>query len=84
MRKNYFYSKSQEKNTVWKRYIEVFWMSKIFLNKEREDSIRDRFQEKVHFSYLQDAHDFNYPIENVMEVKANCIDNDMGELSVVN
>ena len=63
---------------------EAFWVSKIFLNKEREDAIRDSFQEKVHFSYPQDAHDFNYLIENVMEVKADCIDNDMGELSVVN
>ena len=65
--------------------IEVFWVSKFFLNKDREDSIRDSFQDqKVHFSYPQDAHDFNYLIENFMQVKADYIDNDMGELPVVN
>ena len=65
--------------------VEVFWVSKIFLNKEREDSIRDSFQDKkVRFSYLQDVHDFNYLIENFMQVKAHYIDNDMGELPVVN
>ena len=65
--------------------IEVFWVSKIFLNKEREDFIRDSFQDqKVHFSYPQDLNDFNYLIQNFMQVKANYVDNDMGELPVVN
>ena len=54
--------------------IEVFWVSKLFLNKDREDSIRDSFQDqKVHFSYPQDAHDFNYLIENFMQVKADIL-----------
>ena len=65
--------------------IEVFWVSKIFLNKEREDAIRDSFQDKkVHFSYPQDLNDFNYLIENFMQVKADYIDNDMGEFPVFN
>ena len=65
--------------------IEVFWVLKIFLNKEREDFIRDSFQDqKVHFSYPQDLNDFNYLIENFMQVKANYVDNDTGELPVVN
>ena len=29
--------------------IEVFWVSKIFLNKDREDAIRDSFQIKSSF-----------------------------------
>ena len=65
--------------------IEVFWVSKIFLNKEREDAIRYSFQDKkVHFSYPQDLNDFNYLIENFMQVKADYIDNDMGEFPVFN
>ena len=65
--------------------VEVFWVSKIFLNKEREDSIRDSFKDqKVHFSYPQGLNDFNYVIENFMQVKADYINNDMGELPVVN
>ena len=53
--------------------------------KEREDFIRDSFQDqKVHFSYPQDLNDFNYLIENFMQVKADYIDNDMGELPVAN
>ena len=59
--------------------------SKNFLNKEREDSIRDSFKDqKVHFSYPQDLNDFNNLIENFMQVKADYIDNDMGELPVIN
>ena len=65
--------------------IEVFWVLKIFLNKEREEFIRDSFQDqRVHFSYPQDLNDFNYLIENLMQVKANYVDNDTGELPVVN
>ena len=65
--------------------IEVFWVSKIFLNKEREDAIRDSFEDKkVHVSYPQDLNEFNYLIENFMQVKADYIDNDMGELPAVN
>ena len=65
--------------------IEVFWVSKIFLNKGREGAIRDSFpDQKVHFSYPQDKHDLNYLIENFMDVKADYIDNDMGELPAVN
>ena len=63
--------------------VEVFWVSKNFLNKEREDSIRDSFKDqKVYFSYPQDLNDFNYLVKNFMQVKADYIDNDMGELPV--
>ena len=65
--------------------VEVFCVSNFFLNKEREDSIRDSFKDqKVHFSYPQDLNDFNNLIENFMQVKADYIDNDMGELPVIN
>ena len=40
---------------------DVFWVSKIVLLNEREDSIRDSFtDQKIHFSYPHDLDDFNY------------------------
>ena len=54
------------------------------MNKEREDSIRSSFQDKkVHFSYPQDLNDFNYLIENFMQIKADYIEYNLGELPVV-
>ena len=83
--KTTFIQKLATNNMFGNNIIEVFWVSKIFLNKEREDSIRNSFQDKkVHFSYPQDLNDFNYLIENFMQIKADYIDNDMGELPVVN
>ena len=65
--------------------VEVFWMSKIILNKEREDFIRDSFKyQKVRFSYPQDLDYFNYLIENFMQSRSEYVDNHMGELPVVN
>ena len=81
MWKNYFHSNKMFRKDI----VEIFWVSKIFLNKDRENSIRDSFQDKkIHFSYPQDLNDFNYLIENFMQVKADYVDNDMGELPVVN
>ena len=54
------------------------------MNKEREDSIRSSFQDKkVHFSYPQYLNDFNYLIENFMQIKADYIEYNLGELPVV-
>ena len=85
MRKNYFHSKPRKNKIFGNDIVEVFWVSKKILNKERENSIRDCFKDqKVHFSYPQDLKDFNYLIENFMQVNADYIDNYMGELPVVN
>ena len=60
--------------------IEVFWVSKIVLSKEREDNIRDSFEDQeVHFSYPHDLDDFNYLVENFMQNKSDYIDNEEGE-----
>ena len=65
--------------------VEVFWVSKVILNKEREDFIRDSFKyQKVRFSYLQDLDYFNYLIENFMQSRSEYVDNHMGDLPVVN
>ena len=74
------------KNKLFRKNIkEVFWVSKIILSKEREGFIRDSFQDQeVQFSYPHDLDDFNYLIENVMQNRPEDVENDMGELLVVN
>ena len=68
-----------------KELAEVFWVSKIVLTKEREDFIRDSFEDqKVHFSYPHDLDDFNYLVENFMQNRSEYIENDLGELPAVN
>ena len=59
---------------------EVFWVLKIILSKEREDSIRDSFEDQeVQFSYPNDIDDFNYLIGNFMQNRSDYIDNNEGE-----
>ena len=61
--------------------IEVFWVSKIVLSKEREDFIRDCFEDQeVQFSYPHDLDDFNYLVENFKQNRSEYVENDMGEL----
>ena len=55
-------------------------MSKIILSKEREDSIRDSFEDQeVQFSYPNDLDDFNYLIGNFKQNRSDYIDNNEGE-----
>ena len=74
------------KNKLFGKNIkEVFWVSKIILSKEREEFIRDSFQDQeVQFSYPHDLDDFNYLTENVMQNRSEDVENYMGELPVVN
>ena len=65
--------------------IEVFWVSKIVLSKEREDFIRDCFEDQeVQFSYPHDLDDFNCLVENFKQNRSEYVENDMGELPAVN
>ena len=64
---------------------DVFWVSKIVLSKEREEFIRDSFEEQdVHFSYPHDLEDFNYLVENFSQDKSEYIESEMGEELAVN
>ena len=64
--------------------IEVFWVSKIVLSKEREDFIRDSFEDQeVQFSYPHDLDHFNCLVGNFMDNRSEYVENDMGELPVV-
>ena len=64
---------------------DVFWVLKIVLSNEREDSIRDIFaNQEVHFSYSHDLDDFNYLVENFTQDKSEYVDNELGENFLVN
>ena len=52
------------KNKLFGNISTVFWLSKISLSQEREDRIRDCFNNQEVFSdYPQNIDDFNYLIE---------------------
>ena len=66
---------------------DVFWISKIILSSEREDSIRHSFEDQdVHFSYPTDLDEFNYLISNFTQEKSSYSDEDefLGENLKVN
>ena len=65
--------------------VEVFWVCKIVLSKEREEFIGDSFEDQeVQFSYPHYLDDFNYLIGNFLQNRSNYIDNEGGELPLVN
>ena len=63
--------------------VNVFWVSKIFLSPEREETIRDCFvDQNVQFTYPNNIEDFNYLIDNFMSEKSQSTsENDLGELT---
>ena len=64
---------------------DIFWISKIFLTSEREDSIKESFiDQEVHFSYPHDLDEFNYLLENFTQDKSEYIDNELDENLQVN
>ena len=66
---------------------DAFWVSKIILSSEREDSIRNSFEDQdVHFSYPTDLDEFNYLISNFTQEKSSYSDEDefLGENLKVN
>ena len=69
------------KNRLFRDEItDVFWVSKIVLTQDRENSIRDSFEEQeVHFSYPHDLDDFNYLVGNFMQYKSDYVDSELGE-----
>ena len=59
---------------------EIYWISKIVLSREREDAIRESFdQQEFYFNYPENIKDFNYLIENFMLRKANYVNSEIGE-----
>ena len=59
---------------------DVFWVSKTFLSKGREDVIRESFQDQeVNFSYPQDLDGFEYLLGNFTQNKSEYTKNELGE-----
>ena len=59
--KTTFIQKLGKNKLFGNKITDVFWVSKIVLSNEREDSVRDSFtDQKIHFSYPHDLDDFNY------------------------
>ena len=57
----------------------VFWIRKIVLTSEREDSMKESFiNQEVHFSYPHDVDNFNCLLENFTQDKSEYIDNELG------
>ena len=65
--------------------VEVFLVSKTILSEEREKTIRECFEEQnVQFAYPHNLDDFNYLVENFMQNISQFIENDLGELPLIN
>ena len=66
--------------------VEVFWVSKIFLTRERENTIRDCFLDQhVQFAYPNNVDDFNYLIDSFMMNKSQPTEeNELGEQPHIN
>ena len=63
-----------------------FWVSKIYLSHEREESIRDCFlDQNVQFAYPANIDDFNFLIDSFMSERSLSVsENNMGELPQIN
>ena len=63
---------------------EVFWITKIVLSAEREDSIRDCFKDQsFNLNYPDNIEDFDYLLETCKRDKADYKENDLGEKMVL-
>ena len=58
----------------------VFWISKISLSEEREEKIKESFDnQEVYFNYPDKMDDFNYLIEGFMHRKADYVNSQLVE-----
>ena len=66
------------KNNLFRDVKTVCWISKISLSQEREEKIKECFQDKeVNFHYRENVDDFNYLIEAFMQKKSEYVCNDV-------
>ena len=69
--KTTFIQKLGQNKMFGDKITDVFWVSKIFLNPEREKIIRDFFvDQNVQFAYRNNIDDFNYLIDSFMMDKS--------------
>ena len=68
------------KNELFGDISTVFWISKISLSEEREEKIKESFEnQEVYFNYPENLDDFNYLIEDFMQRKAVYVNSGLGE-----
>ena len=63
---------------------EVFWISKLELSNNRENNIRDCFENQdVQFNYPNNVEDFDYLLEMCKRNKADDVEKTLGEKKVM-
>ena len=68
------------KNKLFGDISTVFWISKVSLSEEREEKIRESFEnQEVFFNYPENLDDFNYLLECFMQRKADYVNDELGE-----
>ena len=68
------------KNELFSDISTVIWISKISLSQEREDAIKDSFNnQEVYFNYPENVEDFHYLIEGFMQRKENYVHSELRE-----
>ena len=80
--KTTFTQKLGKNKMLGEEILEVFWVSKINLSEEREESIRASFEDQnVYFHYPSDLEDFNFLISDFTQKKSSYTDenNVLGE-----
>ena len=84
--KTTFIQKLRQNKMFGNDIVEVFWVSKIFLTPERENTIRDCFVDQhVQFACPNNIDDFNYLIDSFMMNKSLPIEeNELGEQPRIN
>ena len=72
------------KNKLFGNVKTVYWILKITLSQEREDKIKECFEDKeVNFHYSENLDDFNYLIEAFMQKKSEYVNNELGEEMII-
>ena len=80
MQQNNIYSKFRGKNKLFGDISTAFWISKISLSNEREEKIRDNFEDQeVFFNHPENLDNFNYILEGLMQRKADYVNSETGE-----
>ena len=85
--KTTFIQKLGKNKKFGEEILEIFWVSKINLSEEREESIRASFKDQnVYFHYPSDLEDFNFLISDFTQKKSSYTDenNVLGENLIVN
>ena len=82
MRKNNICSKRRKKN-LFGDYPKFTWCLKSFFQKKDKMQSKSFSDQEVHFNYPENLDDFNYLIENFMQIKSDYVNSELGEDMVI-